>query len=152
MSRHLTKNTAEIVILQKDLKDLQSQLETAHKKILELAKDKNSTQEELKQQKQLLLELEGKYSKQQFETTEKIGKQIEDWPDVLDSKPLKKPEKSFKPKKVPTYVVKKDDKWTRINPDGTVVYLDLQPGEWDTDELLTEPNENVGFEGTKIKK
>ena len=152
MSRHLTKNTAEIVILQNDLKDLQSQLETAHKKILELAKDKNSTQEELKQQKQLLLELEGKYSKQQFETTEKIGKQIEDWPDVLDSKPLKKPEKSFKPKKVPTYVVKKDDKWTRINPDGTVVYLDLQPGEWDTDELLTEPNENVGFEGTKIKK
>ena len=152
MSRHLTKNTAEIVILQNDLKDLQSQLETAHKKILELAKDKNSTQEELKQQKQLLLELEGKYSKQQFETTEKIGKQIEDWPDVLDSKPLKKPEKSFKPKKVPTYVVKKDDKWTRINPDGTVVYLDLQPGEWDTDELLIEPNENVGFEGTKIKK
>ena len=127
MSRHLTKNTAEIVILQNDLKDLQSQLETAHKKILELAKDKNSTQEELKQQKELLLELEGRYSKQHFETTNKIEKQIEDWPDVLDSKP----EKSFKPKKVPTYVVKKGETWTRIKPDGTVEYMDIQPGEWD---------------------
>ena len=152
MAKHLTENAAKIAILQQDLKDLQSQLETAHGRILELAKDKNSTQEELKQQKQLLLELEGKYSKQQFETTEKIGKQIEDWPDVLDSKPLKKPEKSFKPKKVSSYIVKKGEKWTRIKPDGSVEYMDIQPGEWDTDELLTEPNENVGFEGTKIKK
>ena len=152
MSKHLTENAAKIAILQQDLKDLQSQLETAHKKILELAKDKNSTQEELKQQKQLLLELEGRYSKQHFETTNKIEKQIEDWPDVLDSKPLKKPEKSFKPKKVSSYIVKKGEKWTRIKPDGTVAFVDIQPGEWDTDELLTEPNENVGFEGTKIKK
>ena len=121
MSKHLTENAAKIAILQKDLKDLQYQLETAHERILELAKDKNSTQEELKQQKQLLLELEGKYSKQHFETTEKIGKQIEDWPDVVDSKPMN-------------------------------TLVDIKPGEWDTDELLTEPNENVGFEGTKIKK
>jgi predicted nucleic acid-binding Zn-ribbon protein len=131
MSKHLTENAAKIAILQQDLKDLQSQLETAHKRILELAKDKNSTQEELKQQKQLLLELEGRYSKQHFETTNKIEKQIEDWPDVLDSKPLKKPEKSFKPKQVPGYVVKKGEKWTRIKDDGTVEYMDIQPGEWD---------------------
>ena len=131
MSKHLTTNAAKIAILQQDLKDLQSQLETAHKRILELAKDKNSTQEELKQQKQLLLELEGRYSKQHFETTKKIEKQIEDWPDVLDSRPLKKPEKSFKPKKVPNYLVKKGEKWTRIKDDGTVEYMDIQPGEWD---------------------
>ena len=131
MSKHLTENAAKIAILQKDLKDLQYQLETAHERILELAKDKNSTQEELKQQKQLLLELEGRYSKQHFETTEKIEKQIEDWPDVLDSKPLKKPEKSFKPKKVSSYIVKKGEKWTRIKPDGSVEYMDIQPGEWD---------------------
>ena len=87
MSKHLTKNAAEIVILQKNLKDLQAKLDNYHERILELAKDKNSTQEELKQQKQLLLELEGKYSKQHFETTEKIEKEIEDWPDVVDSKP-----------------------------------------------------------------
>ena len=90
MPKHLTKKSAEIVILQKNLKDLQSQLEIAHKRILELAKDKNSTQEELKQQKQLLLELEGRYSKQHFDTTKKIEKQIEDWPDVLDSRPMDK--------------------------------------------------------------
>ena len=131
MSKHLTTNAAKIAILQQDLKDLQSQLETAHKRILELAKDKNSTQEELKQQKQLLLELEGRYSKQHFETTKKIEKQIEDWPDVLDSRPLKKPEKSFKPKQVPGYVVKIGEKWTKIKPDGTVEYIDIQPGEWD---------------------
>ena len=131
MSKHLTKSAAKITILQQDLKDLQSQLETAHERILELAKDKNSTQEELKQQKQLLLELEGRYSKQHFETTKKIEKQIEDWPDVLDSKPLKKPEKSFKPKKVSSYIVKKGEKWTRIKPDGSVEYMDIQPGEWD---------------------
>jgi predicted nucleic acid-binding Zn-ribbon protein len=131
MSKHLTENAAKIAILQKDLKDLQYQLETAHERILELAKDKNSTQEELKQQKQLLLELEGRYSKQHFDTTKKIEKQIEDWPDVLDSRPLKKPEKSFKPKQVPGYVVKKGEKWTRIKDDGTVEYMDIQPGEWD---------------------
>ncbi len=131
MSKHLTENAAKIAILQQDLKDLQSQLETAHKRILELAKDKNSTTEELKQQKQLLLELEGRYSKQHFDTTKKIEKQIEDWPDVLDSKPLKKPEKSFKPPKVPSYLVKKGEKWTRIKDDGTVEYMDIQPGEWD---------------------
>ena len=131
MSKHLTANAAKIAILQQDLKDLQSQLETAHKRILELAKDKNSTTEELKQQKQLLLELEGRYSKQHFDTTKKIEKQIEDWPDVLDSRPLKKPEKSFKPKKVPNYLVKKGEKWTKIKPDGSVEYIELQPGEWD---------------------
>ena len=137
MSRHLTKNAAEIVILQNDLKDLQSQLETAHKKILELAKDKNSTQEELKQQKQLLLELEGRYSKKHSEATKKIEEQIEDWPDVLDSKPVekvepaKKPKKSFSPKNVTSYTVKKGEKWTKIKPDGTVEYIDIQPGEWD---------------------
>ena len=39
MSKHLTTNAAKIAILQQDLKDLQSQLETAHERILELAKD-----------------------------------------------------------------------------------------------------------------
>jgi len=131
MSKHLTENAAKIAILQKDLKDLQFQLETAHKRILELAKDKNTATEELVKERQLLLELEGRYSKQHFETTKKIEKQIEDWPDVLDSRPLKKPEKSFKPKKVPSYIVKKGEKWTRIKDDGTVEYMDIQPGEWD---------------------
>ena len=48
MPKHLTKNAAEIVILQKNLKDLQAKLETAHEKILELTKGNNIAKEELK--------------------------------------------------------------------------------------------------------
>ena len=138
MSKHLTKNAAEIVILQKNLKDLQSQLADAHKRILKLTDDKTVAKEELQKERQLLLELEGEYSTQQLEASDRIAIQIEDWPDVLDSKPkildskpLKKPEKSFKPRKVPSYVVKKGEKWTRIKDDGSIEYMEIQPGEWD---------------------
>jgi hypothetical protein len=98
--------------------------------------NKNIAKEELQKERQLLLELEGKVSSKHFEASDKIAKQIEDWPDVLDSKPEKlenpkKPKKSFKPKQVPGYIVKKDEKWTKIKPDGTVEYIDIQPGEWD---------------------
>ena len=136
MPKHLTKNAAEIVILQKNLKDLQGQLANAQKRILELIKDKDSTTEELKQERQLLVELEKDFSKSEKEASDKIEKQIEDWPDVLDSKPenlepAKKPEKSFKPPKIPSYLVRKGEKWTRIKEDGTVEFIDIQPGEWD---------------------
>ena len=137
MSKHLTKNAAEIVILRKNLKDLQGQLADAHKRILELGKDKNIAIEELTKERQLLLELEAEFGKKQDETTEAIGKQIEDWPDVVDSKPAekfepaKKPKKSFKPSKLPNYLVKKGEKWTRMKDDGSVEYVDIQPGEWD---------------------
>ena len=136
MPKHLTKNAAEIVILQKNLKDLQGQLANAQKRILELIQDKDSATEELAKERQLLVELEKDFSKSEKEASDKIGKQIEDWPDVLDSKPEKfenpkKPEKSFKPPKVPSYLVKKGEKWTRIKDDGTVEYMDIQPGEWD---------------------
>ncbi len=133
MPRHLTKNAAEIVIIQKNLKDLQGQLANAQKRILELTQDKNTATEELAKERQLLLELEKDFSKSEKEASEKIEKQIEDWPDVLDSKPKasKKPEKSFKPPKVPAYLVKEGEKWTRIKEDGTIEYIDIQPGEWD---------------------
>ena len=131
MPKHLTKKSAEIVILQKNLKDLQGQLAAAQKRILELIQDKDSATEELIKERQLLVELEAEFGKKQDETTKKIGKQIEDWPDVLDSKPTTKPEKSFKPPKVPSYLVKEGEKWTRIKDDGTIEYIDIQPGEWD---------------------
>jgi peptidoglycan hydrolase CwlO-like protein len=136
MPRHLTKNVAEIVILQKNLKDLQGQLANAQKKILELTQDKNTATEELAKERQLLLELEKDFSKSEKEASDKIAKQIEDWPDVLDSKPKasKKPEKSFKPPKVPAgtfYLAKEGEKWTRIKEDGTIEYMDIQPGEWE---------------------
>ena len=138
MPKHLTENAAEIVILQKNLKDLQDQLANAHKRILALMKNnKNIAKEELQKERQLLLELETEFGNRQDEASGLIKKQIEDWPDVLDSKPVeklepaKKPEKSFKPPNVPKYLVKKGEKWTRIDSEGNVEYIDIQPGEWD---------------------
>ena len=127
MSKKLTTQAAEIVILQRNLKDLQGQLAEAQKRILELGNDKNIAIEELTKERQLLLELESQVSKKQVDTTEAIEKQIEDWPEVLDSKP----EIRYKPKKPPSYLVRKGEKWTRIKDDGTVEYMDIQPGEWD---------------------
>ena len=102
MSKHLTTNAAEIAILQKNLKDLQGQLANAQKRILELTNDKNTATEELAKERQLLLELEKDFNKSEKEASDKIAKQIEDWPDVLDSRPKKK-----------------------------IKYKDIQPGEWD---------------------
>ena len=137
MPKHLTKNAAEIVILQKNLKELQGQLANAHKRIFELGNDKNVAKEELVKERQLLVELEKDFSSSEKEASDLIGKQIEDWPDVVDSKPTekvelaKKPKKSFSPKNATSYTVKKGEKWTRIKPDGSVEYIDIQPGEWD---------------------
>ena len=105
MSKHLTANAAEIAILQKNLKDLQAKLETAHEKILELTKGKNIAKEELVKERQLLLELEAEYKTKQVETSDLIEKQIEDWPDVLDSRP--------KSRRMHSKLV------------------DIKPGEWD---------------------
>jgi len=38
----------------------------------------------------LLVELQTKYNNKQFETTDAIEEQIEDWPDLIDSRPEKK--------------------------------------------------------------
>ena len=94
MSNNLTDRAQEILFLQKSLNDLQSQLTKTNKRILELTKDKTTTKEELKKERQLLVELETQYNNKQFETTNAIEDQIADWPDVIDSKPKKR----FKPK------------------------------------------------------
>ena len=127
MSKRLTETAAEIAVLQRNLKDLQGQLANAQKRILELTSDKNTATEELAKERQLLLELEGKVNRKQIDTTEAIEKQIEDWPEVVDSKP----EKTFKPRKVASYLGKEGEKWTRVKEDGTIEYTDIQPGEWE---------------------
>ena len=121
MPKRLTKNAAEIVILQKNLKDLQGQLAAAQKRILELIQDKDSATEELIKERQLLVELETEFGKKQDETTEKIGKQIEDWPDVLDSKP-----KSFKQPPQPGYRFREGEKWVKIGADGEMEFEDIE--------------------------
>ena len=120
MSKHLTTNAAEIAILQKNLKDLQGQLANAQKRILELTADKNTATEELAKERQLLLELEKDFNKSEKEASDKIAKQIEDWPDVLDSKP-----KTFKRPPQPGYSVKEGEKWVTIK-DGNMEFEDIE--------------------------
>ena len=120
MPRRLTERSAEIAILQKNLKDLQGQLNNAYKRIAELIQDKDSTVEELKHERQLLTELKLRYEREETETTEAIGKQIEDWPDVLDSKP-----KTFKRPPQPGYSVKEGEKWVTIK-DGKMEFEDIE--------------------------
>ena len=98
MSNNLTDRAQEIVFLQKNLNDLQSQLAKTNNRILELTKDKTSTKEELEKERQLLVELKAQYNNKQVETTNAIEDQIADWPDVVDSHRRARPEKKFKPK------------------------------------------------------
>ena len=121
MSKHLTTNAAEIAILQKNLKDLQGQLANAQKRILELTNDKNTATEELAKERQLLLELEKDFNKSEKEASDKIAKQIEDWPDVLDSKP-----KTFKQPPQPGYRFREGEKWVKIGADGEMEFEDIE--------------------------
>ena len=121
MPKQLTKNAAEIAILQKNLKDLQGQLAAAHKRILELGNDKNVAKEELVKERQLLVELEKDFSKSEKEASDKIAKQIEDWPDVLDSKP-----KNFKMPPQPGYRFREGEKWVKIGADGEMEFEDIE--------------------------
>jgi len=90
MTNKLTTDAQAIVILQKTLNDLQLQLTSSHKRILELTKDKTTAKEEIEKERQLLVELQTKYNNKQVETTDAIEDQIEDWPDLLDSRPEKR--------------------------------------------------------------
>jgi len=120
MARRLTERSAEIAILQKNLKDLQGQLNNAYKRIEELIKDKESTAEELKHERQLLTELKLRYEREETETTEAIGKELEDWPEVIDSKP-----KTFKRPPQPGYTVKRGEKWVTIK-EGKMEFEDIE--------------------------
>ena len=120
MTRRLTERSAEIAILQKNLKDLQGQLNNAYKRIEELIKDKESTAEELKHERQLLTELKLRFKREETETAEVVGKQIEDWPDVLDSKPI-----TYKRPPQPGYSVKEGEKWVTIK-DGKMEFEDIE--------------------------
>ena len=96
MSNHnLTARGDEIAVLQRNLNDLQSQLDDTNKRIYELTRDKNVAKEELAKERQLLVELEKKTKQSQYDTTLAIEKQIEDWPDVVDSRPKKRYKSEF---------------------------------------------------------
>ena len=110
---------SEIKILQQNIRDLQQQLANAQRRIMELTTEKNS---KVDQEKQLLNELEKELKKKDSEAAVKIQKQIDDWPDVLDSKP---PE-SFKRPPQPKWSVREGEKWVKIDPDGTMKFEDIE--------------------------
>ena len=90
MTNKLTTNAQAIATLQKTLTDLQLQLSNSQKRILELTKDEFTTKEEIVKERQLLVELQTKCSAKEFETIDAIAEQIDDWPDLVDSRPEKR--------------------------------------------------------------
>ncbi len=81
----------EIETLQGNVQDMQRQLGNAHKRIHDLIAEKSSAIDKLEKERDLVKELTIKLKDTDKEASDLIQKKIDDWPDVVDSKP-----KSFK--------------------------------------------------------
>ena len=110
----------EIKVLQDNMKDLQSQLANAHKRILEIISDRDHVLDELKKEKEYAKGLADKIIQMDNEAVELIQKKMDDIPDVLDSKP-----KVFKRPPQPGYSVKEGEKWVTIK-DGKMEFEDIE--------------------------
>ena len=110
----------EIQILQDNMKDLQGQLNSAHKRISEIITDRDHVLEELKKEKEYAKGLADKIIQMDNEAVELIQKKMDDIPDVLDSKP-----KVFKRPPQPGYSVKEGEKWVTIK-DGKMEVEDIE--------------------------
>tara|TARA_Y100000593_G_C4287354_1_gene326254 strand:+ start:717 stop:977 length:261 start_codon:yes stop_codon:yes gene_type:complete len=82
--------STEINILKDNIKELQGQLAQAHQRIGELVSEKSASNEEVIKQKQFIQELTGELNRVNSETEKKIQKQMDEIPDVLDSKQVLK--------------------------------------------------------------
>jgi|TARA_B100001996_G_scaffold330966_1_gene279384 predicted nucleic acid-binding Zn-ribbon protein len=80
----------EIKILQDNIKELQGQLAQAHQRIGELVSEKSSSNEEVIKQKQFIQEIQGELKRVNSEAEQKIQKQMDEIPDVMDSKQILK--------------------------------------------------------------
>ena len=110
----------EIKVLQDNMKDLQGQLNSAHKRISEIITDRDHVLEELKKEKEYAKGLADKIIQMDNEAVELIQKKMDDIPDVLDSKP-----KVFKRPPQPGYSVKEGEKWVTIK-DGKMEFEDIE--------------------------
>ena len=117
----------EIDLLQTDLKQLEHQIKITYERIVDLKKSEGKDKyiDELEEQITLARKLIESLKEQNKKTVKLINKKMNSIPDVLDSKP-----KAY-PRKVPKYIMKKNEKWTRVKEDGSIEYVDLQPGEWE---------------------
>ena len=110
----------EIETLQGNVQDMQRQLSNAHKRIHDLIAEKSSAIDEVQKEKDLIKELTDKLKDTDKEAIELIQKKIDDWPDVVDSKP-----KSFKKPAMPGYSVREGEKWVTIK-DGKMEFEDIE--------------------------
>ena len=111
----------EIETLQGNVQDMQRQLSNAHKRIHDLIAEKSSAIDELEKEKDLVKELTVKLKETDKEASDLIQKQIDDWPDVLDSKP-----KNFKMPPQPGYRFQEGEKWVKIGADGEMEFEDIE--------------------------
>ncbi len=80
----------EIKILKDNIQELQKQLAQAHQRIGELVSEKSASNEEVIKQKQFIQELTGELKRVNSETEQKIQQQMDEIPDVMDSKQILK--------------------------------------------------------------
>ena len=116
----MTSLEREIETLKGNVQDMQRQLSNAHKRIHDLIAEKSSAIDEVQKEKDLVKELTVKLKETDKEASDLIQKQIDDWPDVVDSKP-----KSYKPPPQPGYSVREGEKWVTIK-DGKMEFEDIE--------------------------
>ena len=116
----MTSLEREIETLKGNVQDMQRQLSNAHKRIHDLIAEKSSAIDEVQKEKDLIKELTDKLKDTDKEASDLIQKKIDDWPDVVDSKP-----ESFKPPPQPGYSVQKGEKWVTIK-DGKMEFEDIE--------------------------
>ena len=80
----------EVQILQDNIRELQKQLAQAHQRIGELVSEKSASNEEVVKQKQFIQEITGELKRVNSEAEQKIQQQMDEVPDVLDSKQVLK--------------------------------------------------------------
>tara|TARA_B100001778_G_C18395920_1_gene541969 strand:- start:77 stop:337 length:261 start_codon:yes stop_codon:yes gene_type:complete len=80
----------EIKILQDNIKELQGQLAQAHQRIGELVSEKSASNEEVVKQKQFIQEITNELKKVNSQAEQKIKDQMDNIPDVMDSKQILK--------------------------------------------------------------
>ena len=119
-------NTTDI--LERNVKDLQQQLTQANKRIFELGERTSKLMKEREYNLRLIKDASNAISdiKKAIKVEEdalhaKVQKQIDDWPDVLDSKP-----KNFKMPPQPGYRFREGEKWVKIGADGKMEFEEIE--------------------------
>ena len=90
----MSDSKVDITILKNNVKDLQGQLAEANKRVLELSSrnsklmtERESNLKLIKDASNTIKDIKTAINDEDQELIDKIQKQIDDWPDVLDSKP-----------------------------------------------------------------